>query len=88
MLKIKGHQIRKELVTFFYINIAIFILFLSAFNLTDIGNQKATVLSAEVDNSFWIEFVKKNPTYRDAWVELNRMDMVKQIDPNFEQSQP
>ena len=76
---------RKELNNLFYITAAILILLLSIFNLQNINKKQIKVLGATIDNSYWEEMVIKHPTYRDGWVELGRMDMVKQIDPNYSQ---
>lgn len=73
----------KELTFLFYINITVIILLLSFFNLSQKPKTKIQVLGAETDTSYWEELVKKHPTYRDAWMELNRMDKVIEIDPNF-----
>lgn len=73
----------EELRTLFYINLAILILIISAFNLFNQKKKVVRVLGAETDNIFWQEFVIKHPTYRDGWIELQRMDKVKEIDPNF-----
>lgn len=57
---------------------------LSVFNLKSKPiKNKIVVLGAETDNSFWEDIVKKHPTYRDGWLELGRIDKVKQIDPNY-----
>jgi len=45
-----------------------------------------TVISKiELENEkfFWEEFQKINPTYIDGWIELGRLDKVKEIDPNY-----
>ena len=73
----------KELTSLFYINLTVLVLILSAFNLTIKHKKTIQVLGAEVDNTFLEEIALKHPTYRDGWVELNRMDMVRRIDPNF-----
>jgi hypothetical protein len=75
----------KELFNLLYITSAILVILLSMFNLQNIDKKQIKVLGAETDNMFWQEFVVKHPTYIDAWVELGRMDIVKQIDPNFSQ---
>lgn len=75
--------LRRELQTCLYINIAAIVIMLSIFNLSVKQKSKVTVLGATTDNSYWEELVQKHPTYRDAWVELGRMDMVEEIDPNY-----
>lgn len=76
-------KFRNDLQLLLYINIAVIVILLSVFNLSVKQKSKITVLGATTDNSYWEEFVKKHPTYRDAWVELGRMDMVEKIDPNY-----
>jgi len=79
----KKNSFRQDLINLIYINLAILIILLSIFNLQSKKKDKVTVLGASDDRSYWEELVKKHPTYRDAWVELGRMDMVEQIDPNY-----
>lgn len=79
----KKKKFDKELQTLFYINLAVLILIISAFNLLNQKKKEVQVLGAETDSSFWQEFVIKHPTYRDGWLELGKMDKVKEIDPNF-----
>ena len=76
---------RKELFNLLYLTSAILVILLSMFNLQNINKKQVKVLGIETNNSFWEEITIKHPTYRDAWVELRRMDMVKQIDPNYSQ---
>lgn len=79
----KKRNFNKDLQFLLYINIAVIILLLSIFNLSQKPKREIQVLGAETNNSYWEEMVKKHPTYRDAWVELGRMDKVEEIDPNF-----
>lgn len=79
----KKRNFNKDLQFLLYINIAVIILLLSIFNLSQKPKRETQVLGAETNNSYWEEMVKKHPTYRDAWVELGRMDKVEEIDPNF-----
>ncbi|MEK7100336.1 MAG: hypothetical protein AAB872_00830 [Patescibacteria group bacterium] len=74
---------QKELINLLYITLAVLILLLSTLNLSTKPKQETKVLGTTTDNSYWEEMVVKHPTYRDAWIELGRMDKVKQIDPNF-----
>lgn len=83
MAKLKKRGLQRELINFLYINIAIFILLLSFFNLKYKNKPEIQVLGTKTDNSFWIDFVNKHPTYRDGWIELGRFDKVKEIDPNY-----
>jgi hypothetical protein len=79
----KKRNFNKDLQFLLYINIAVIILLLSIFNLSQKPKRQIQVLGAETNNSYWEEMVQKHPTYRDAWVELGRMDKVEEIDPNF-----
>ena len=79
----KKRNFNKDLQFLLYINIAVIILLLSIFNLSQKPKRETQVLGAETNNSYWEETVKKHPTYRDAWVELGRMDKVEEIDPNY-----
>ena len=79
----KKRNFNKDLQFLLYINIAVIILLLSIFNLSQKPKRETQVLGAETNNSYWEEMVKKHPTYRDAWVELGRMDKVEEIDPNY-----
>ncbi len=81
----KKKDFSKDLEYLFFINIIIIVLLLSIFNLQSLKKNEIKVLGATIDNSYWEEMVIKHPTYRDAWVELGRMDIVKQIDPNYSQ---
>jgi len=74
----------KELFNLLYITSAILVILLSMFNLQNISKKQVKVLGIETNNLFWEDFMNNNPTYRDGWVELGRMDKVKQIDPNYQ----
>ena len=76
---------QKELNNLLIINLVIIVLLLSIFNLQSLKKNEIKVLGTTIDNSFWEEMIKNHPTYRDAWIELGRMDVVKQIDPNYHQ---
>lgn len=76
---------RKELFNLLYITSAILVVLLSIYNLQNIDNKQVKVLGTETNNLFWEDFMQKNPTYIDGWAELGRMDIVKQIDPNYSQ---
>lgn len=79
----KKSNFNKDLQFLLYISLTILVLMLAAFNLSQKTKKQIQVLGAESDNSYWEEMVTKHPTYRDAWVELGRMDMVEKIDPNY-----
>jgi len=69
------------------------ILLLTAFNLQGyLGEKKvlgASIVQAadnfkpQADRAFWEDFVNKNPNYIPGWIELGRMDKVREIDPNY-----
>lgn len=67
--------------------LVIFILFLSAYNIksyfvpTKVLGVETQSLSLEKE--FWENFIKENPNYIPGWIELERMDKVIEIDPNF-----
>ena len=86
MTKNKSHQndlYQEDLKVLLYIASSVLILLLSIFNLGSIKKKEVKVLGAKVDNTFWQEFVAKHPTYIDGWLELGRIDKVKEIDPNY-----
>jgi len=48
--------------------------------------SRVNVLGAETQatkNSFWQNFLSKNPDYIPGWIEMGRIDKVTQIDPNY-----
>ena len=65
---------------------ALFILLLSAVNIRSYQSPKK-VLGAESqvnsEDKFWDEFLVKNPDYIPGWIEIGRVDKVKEIDPNY-----
>lgn len=79
----KKYDFRQELINLIYINLAILVILLSIFNLQTKKKNQVTVLGASNDLAYWEELVKKHPTYRDAWIELGRMDKAEEIDPNY-----
>jgi hypothetical protein len=66
---------------------ALFILFLTATNIENYLAPKE-VLGAETQvdttENFWQDFLIKNPNYIPGWIEIGRVDKVKEIDPNYE----
>lgn len=79
----KKKNFTNDLTFLFFINLTVLVLLLTMFNLSNQHKKTVKVLGAETNNSFWEEMVIKHPTYRDAWMELGRIDKVKQIDPNW-----
>ena len=65
---------------------ALFILLLASANIESYLSPKK-VLGAETqvisDETFWQDFLTKNPNYIPGWLELGRTDKVKEIDPNY-----
>lgn len=77
---------KEELNNYFFILFSVFVLLLTFINISNITAKKEVrVLGAQSeDNSkFWEDLLEKHPTYRDGWVELGRIDKIKQIDPNY-----
>ena len=35
------------------------------------------------ERNFWQEFLEKNPDYIPGWIEIGRLDKVREIDPNY-----
>ena len=80
----KKKNLSKDLNFLLYITFSILILLLSISNLQNIERKKVVkVLGAETNTYFWEHFMAKHPTYIDGWIELERMDKVEEIDPNF-----
>ena len=65
---------------------ALLVLLLSAVNIEGYLSPKK-VLGAETqvnsDDKFWQDFLNKNPDYIPGWMEMGRVDKVKEIDPNY-----
>lgn len=66
------------------------VLFLASVNIKNFISPKkvlGTETSEETDASqekiFWENFLNKNPDYIPGWIEVGRMDKVKEIDPNY-----
>jgi hypothetical protein len=65
----------------------LFILLLASANIESYLSPKK-VLGTETQinsaESFWQDFLTKNPNYIPGWLELGRTDKVKEIDPNYQ----
>jgi len=65
----------------------IFVLLLTFVNIKNYLTPKK-VLGAETQvdlrQDFWNNFLSQNPNYIPGWIELGRMDKVKEIDPNYD----
>lgn len=63
------------------------ILLLSIINIENYQRPKK-VLGIETqivsNDTFWQDFLKENPNYIPGWIEIGRLDKVKEIDPNYE----
>lgn len=51
-------------------------------------NVLGSKTETEINESFWNEFLNKNPNYIPGWVEMGRMDEVEKINPNFSPQEP
>jgi hypothetical protein len=80
-------QINKASKDLFVIVAVLFVLYLTAINISNIFKPKENVLGVETqentDQEFWEDFLTKHPNYIPGWVEIGRTDKVKQLDPNF-----
>lgn len=79
----KKRKFDKDLQDLIYITISILIILLSIFNLKNTVKKEEQILGIKTDNTYWEKITIEHPTYRDAWIELGRLDKVKQIDPNW-----
>ncbi|HET7099489.1 MAG TPA: hypothetical protein VFI61_04635 [Patescibacteria group bacterium] len=65
----------------------LFILLLTVININTFLQPKTTVLGAETESTtgedFWKDFLLLHPNYIPGWIELGKMDKVKEIDPNY-----
>lgn len=83
----------KTVDTFLNLLVYISILFLLLLSANNINNhlQIENVLGTESENlsqtdkyvAFWENFLSENPNYAPGWKEVERMDRVHEIDPNF-----
>ncbi len=66
---------------------ALLVLILTAANIENYQTPKK-VLAAETqvnqNDSFWQDFLTKNPNYIPRWIDIARTDKIKEIDPNYE----
>jgi hypothetical protein len=78
------NQVARQLLVF---TIILLVLLLTSVNIENYLMPKKVLGVKSVANSdkvFWQDFLKKNPNYIPGWVEIGRMDKVKEIDPNYE----
>lgn len=48
-----------------------------------LGTETGDETEFSQDRAFWESFLNKNPDYIPGWIEVGRMDKVKEIDPNY-----
>ena len=64
----------------------IFILTLTSINIKNYLSPKK-VLGIQTQSgdleTFWKEFVNKNPDYIPGWIEIGGINKIKEIDPNY-----
>lgn len=72
-----------ELIYLLGITASVLILLLSLFNLKHSSKKNVEVLGTSIESTYWEDLLTKYPTYIDGWVEIGRMDKVKEIDPNY-----
>lgn len=53
-----------------------------------LGTQSEILPEKRENQSFWEDFLAKNPDYLPGWLEIGRLDKVKEIDPNFSELHP
>ena len=79
-------KVNKAVIELFVFVAALFILLLTAVNIDGYkAHQKVLAVETQInsDDKFWEDFLTKNPDYVPGWVEVGRIDKVKQIDPNY-----
>jgi hypothetical protein len=65
---------------------ALFVLLLASVNIKNYLTPKKVLgakIQPETTEGFWQDFLAKNPNYIPGWVEIGRIDKVKEIDPNY-----
>lgn len=68
--------------------LVIIFLLLAVYNLNKVFEKKKVLgietTTTEVSNDiFWKEFLKSNPNYLPGYIELNEIEKVERLDPNF-----
>lgn len=92
-MKKKSKKLKSNIEQIIIYTAVLIALLLTAFNLQNyLGNKKVLGVSVSTvsenlesvsDRLFWEDIVEKNPTYIPGWIELGRMDKVREIDPNY-----
>ncbi len=69
---------------------ALVLMALSSINISTFLNQKRVLGIATTkthdqpdETQFWTDLLDKNPNYIPGWIEIGRIDQVKEIDPNY-----
>jgi len=79
----KINKVAREL----FICVAVlFILLLSVVNIDGfLATKKVLGIETQVSSNqtFWENFLNKNPNYIPGWIEIGRSDRAKEIDPNY-----
>jgi hypothetical protein len=82
-----AQRINKASKELFIFVVFLFILCLTAINISSFSKPKVKVLGVETINSsnekFWNDFLIKHPNYIPGWIETGRTDRAKEIDPNY-----
>jgi hypothetical protein len=81
-----AHKFKDASSLMFIYFLIVFLLLLISINVRNFLTPiKVLGAQTEPDGStkFWGEFTSKNPDYIPGWIELGRLDKVKEIDPNF-----
>lgn len=80
----------KKISGWLFIYVAIlFVLFLTSLNINNflapkkILGVQANLTVDSKNTAYWNNFLNKNPDYIQGWVEIGRMDKVKEINPNY-----
>jgi hypothetical protein len=65
---------------------ALFVLLLASVNIKNYLAPKkvlGTKIQVGATEKFWQDFLAKSPDYIPGWIEIGRIDKVKEIDPNY-----
>ena len=85
-----AQKLNKTVKEIFVYVVLLFVLLLTAANINTFLQPKIStkVLGIETQNNsdteFWQGFLSQHPNYIPGWIEIGRMDKVKQIDPNYQ----
>ena len=82
-----AQKVNKSAKEVFIYVVFLFILLLTAINISTFLQPQTKVLGItsqeNMDEEFWREFLEKHPSYIPGWIEIERLDKVKEIDPNY-----